>query len=405
MRKLSAIMLALLLVSGVAMASDVAISGNVDWTHLVSSGPDFTGEFESDFKVTAMVDDYNTAVVKLELEKLTTAGVSLSEDDLAQDLNGDGDQEDTLSATDSSGVFDEAYFDTDWAGFFGLDQMAPVGLTSRVGYWEYSDQDAGEVTNLGIEDAEEWLKDAYKEDWAYQVVISAVDMVHLQATIDPGPPQEGTSAPNALLGVYGGGEFPFGAINAELFFYDTDDSADLEEGGVLFGASWEGAVVPDMVTLAVGLEFVYDLDAAEYAYDGDTDLTDDYAYGVGVSASYMDMATMGIGFLGTTEAPAGGLGLDLGIYPIDLVGFDFAVGMVLDDALTKVKDQETLDMFEGSVVLNIGAADFRVGYLYDGTDEEDDANSSNLDANYKSEDGLDGQNSSGAVFIRTTLGY
>lgn len=378
MRKLSAIMLALLLVSGVAMAQDVSFSGQVDWTQLMMTDADDAAAASVDVKLTAMVDDYNTAVIKYEEE-------------IVDDGTG------TAFGVD----IDEAYFTTDWAGAFGLDMMAPVGIDSTVGYWEYNVANVSGVTGLGYEDVDDWFADAGTESWAYQVVISAMDMVNFQVTVDPGPGPDGTDGnPNTLIGVFGGTELPFGTIDAEIFFYDVDDAAGLDAGYFLFGAAYSGEAVPDLLDLGVGLEFVYDTDAVEGAFDGDT-YTLDYAYGLGVSGTVMDMATLGLSLVGHSEAAAGGVGIDLNVAPIDLIAFDLGVALVLDEAFTATVDQETLDMLEASVLLNLGAADFRVGYLYDG---QDTGVASNLDDKYKSDVSLPAA-SEGGIFIRTTLAY
>jgi hypothetical protein len=386
MRKLSAIMLALLLVSGVAMAADVSFSGTVDWTQVMATDGDDKAAASVDVKLTAMVDDYNTAVIKYEEEIVYV-------DDDGSPVTGYGVD------------IDEAYFTTDWAGAFGLDQMAPVGIDSTVGYFEYNVANVSKVTGLGYEDVDGWFGDAGHESWAYQVVVSAMDMVNLQVTVDPGPGPDGTAGdPNTLIGVYGGTEAAFGTIDAEIFYYDADDNAGLDEGYFLIGAAYGGEVVPDMVDLGVGFEFVYDTDAVDTTFDGD-DYANDFGYGIGVSGTVMDMATLGLSLVGKSDVYAGGMGIDLNVAPIDLIAFDLGVALVLDEAFFEEEGQETLDMLEASVLLNLGAADFRVGYLYDGVDSEDtDKSSGNLDKNYKSDTGLPGD-SAGAIFIRTTLSY
>ncbi|MFP4432457.1 MAG: hypothetical protein ACLFPV_14495 [Spirochaetaceae bacterium] len=393
MRKLSAIMLALLLVSGVAMAQTVSFSGTVDWTQVMATDGADQAAASADVKLTAMVDDYNTAVIKYE------------EEVIGRVTDYDGTDVETTS---TYGVdIDEAYFTTDWAGAFGLDQMAPVGIDSTVGYFEYNVANVSGVTGLGYEDVDDWFgdADAGHESWAYQVVVSAMDMVNLQVTVDPGPGPDGTEGdPNTLIGVYGGTEAAFGTIDAEIFYYDADDDAGLDEGYFLIGAAYGGEVVPDMVDLGVGFEFVYDTDAEDTTFDGD-DYANDFGYGIGVSGTVMDMATLGLSLVGRSDVYAGGMGIDLNVAPIDLIAFDLGVALVLDPAFEKVSaDQETLDMLEASVLLNLGAADFRVGYLYDGTDDTDAANSGNLDTKYKSDQALPGT-SAGAIFVRTTLNY
>ena len=136
-----------------------------DWTQVMATDGDDTNAASVDVKLTAMVDDYNTAVIKYEEEALAT-GEFVAE-------------------------IDEAYFTTDWAGALGLDQMAPIGLDSAVGYWEYADQDVSSVTGLGYEDVDDWFGSVETESWAYQVVVSAMDMVNLQITVDPGPGPDG----------------------------------------------------------------------------------------------------------------------------------------------------------------------------------------------------------------------
>jgi peroxiredoxin len=388
MRKLSAIMLALLLVSGVAMAQDVSFSGTVDWTQVMATDGDDKAAASVDVKLTAMVDDYNTAVIKYEEQVFETDevyGVKIK----------------------------DAFFTTDWAGAFGLDQMAPVGIDSTVGYFESNVANVSKVTGLGYEDVDDWFGDAGNRSWNYQVVVSAMDMVNFKVAVDPGPSgalESGNA--NTTIGAYGGADLAFGTIDAEIFFYDVDDAEGLDAGYFLFGAAYSGEAVPDLLDLGVGLEFVYDTDAADlFTYEGD-EASLDFGWGLGVSGTVMDMATLGLSVVGHSEAVAGGMGIDLNVAPIELIEFDLGVALVIDEmfgvdtdtGIVGVEDQETLDMLEASVLLNLGAADFRVGYLYDGTDDTDAGLSGNLDDKYKSDVGLPGT-SAGAIFIRTTLNY
>ena len=396
MRKLSAIMLALLLVSGVAMAQDVSFSGQVDWTQVMATDGDDQAAASVDVKLTAMVDDYNTAVIKYEEESV---------------FNGIDEADEPTSAY---GVkIKDGYFTTDWAGAFGLDQMAPVGIESTVGYFESNVANVSGVTGLGYEDVDDWFGDAGNRSWSYQVVVSAMDMVNLKVAVDPGPGPDGTEGnPNTTIGVYGGAEAAFGTIDAEIFFYDVDDAEGLDAGYFLFGAAYSGEVVPDMVDLGVGLELVFDTDAEETFTDADGELQKNaLGYGLGVSGTVMDMATLGLSLVGTSQAALGGVGIDLNVAPIELIEFDLGVALVIDEnwgvAGAVGEDAETLDMLEASVLLNLGAADFRVGYLYDGVDADDEAkgkSSGNLDGKYKSDAGLP-ETSAGAIFIRTTLAY
>ena len=371
MRKLSAIMLALLLVSGVAMAQ-TTVSGTVDYTTLVSEVDDAVSEFEVDIKFTAAVDDFNTAVVKLEQDNSSLPGEPGLE-------------------------IDEAYFDTDWAGALGLADMAPVGVDSRAGYWELDIQNYGTVTGLELED----IDTAGNQAWAGQLVVSALDLVNLQVSVAPGPP-EGNS--QMLIGLYGGGEFDFGTINAEVYISDNSETLALGEGAVIFGAAYSGEVVPELLDLTAGGEFMYHLDKDVLA--APLNLLD-WAYGFGVSATTLDAITLGLGLFGTSEAAAAGMGLDLGLAYLDLLAFDLGLVLAIDDEVGGLAgpDQETLNYVEASVAVMPGAATFRIGYMFDGAD---DATAGQIDTAYKAGgDGLSalGDGAESAIFLRSTIDY
>ena len=371
MRKLSAIMLALLLVSGVAMAQ-VTVSGTVDYTTLTSGdADDAVSEFEVDLKFTAAVDDFNTAVVKLEQNNGTLPGEPMLD-------------------------IDEAYFDTDWAGALGLGDVAPVGLDSRAGYWELDIQNYGTVTGLEVED----IDTAGNQAWAGQLVVSALDLVNLQVSVAPGPP-EGNN--QILIGLYGGGEFDFGTVNAEIFVSDNSETLSLGEGAIIFGTSYSGEVVPDLLDLAVGGEFMYHLD--KDVLPAPLNLLD-WAYGLGVSGTALDAITLGLGLFGTSEAAAAGMGVDLGLSYMDLLAFDLGVVLAIDDTFgLGLADQETLNYLEASVAIMPGAATFRIGYMFDGAD---DATAGQLDTAYKAGgDGLSalGDVAESAIFLRSTIGF
>ena len=371
MRKLSAIMLALLLVSGVAMAQ-VTVSGTVDWSSLYYSDDgtsDATARGRAETKFTAPVDDYNTAVVKIRYIDNTLDNLQ------------------------------EAYFDTDWAGAFGLDQAAPVGLDSRMGYHEYDNPEYGKVTGQEIENVDAMGK----REWNYQIVLSALDLVNLQVNVSPGSAPLSSGGRDLAVGAYGGGDFDFGTLNAELFFY-AQDGAEAGDGNILFGVGYSNAIVPDLVALSVGTTFDYYLaDVADGAPE--------WALGAGVSATFIDMITLGLGLAGNSEVPAGALGIDLGAAYMDLIGFDLGVVLALDEDYTGITDQQTLDYLEASVVLMVGAGNFRVGYAYDG---QDDATAGNIDTDYKiggafnpidTDAGTNRYPAKGAIFIRTSIDY
>lgn len=337
MRKVSVLMLALMLAGGLAFASDVTISGQVDHAWQFGSGevagttdPVYdNGLAELDLKVTAVVDDINTAVVKLE-EKTILQDAGLAVDDDGEYIGG------------TFGVeIDELYFDTNLGAAFGLGDMASV--MTRVGYYE-NDAFLGNITAAEFEN----VADIGSELNQIQMTVGVMDMVTLKGIIVPG---EG-AAMDGFIGVTGG----YGPVSAELFFTDVAGRKPAD-GSVGFGVQYSDTMVPDTLDLAASAELHALLSDENKVFQN---AESQIQYGAGVSATALNIATLGVSVRGESEHALEALGVDLNVEPVAFAGLDLLATFGIDDDVY----EETFQYFEGSVYLKPGAATFRVGYSY-----------------------------------------
>lgn len=360
MRKVSVLMLALMLAGGLAFAQDVTISGTTDHAWQFGDAAYSYGTLEADVKVTAVVDDVNTAVIQLEQQAFG-------------DVDGDGEEDEALMELDN------AYLDTDLGAALGLGDTASVMV--RVGLYE-SEEALGPVTGLAFED----VAAISPEVGQIQMTVGVMDMVEVKGIIIPGD----GPAMDGYLGLSGGA----GPVMAEVFFTDIG-GREAADGSIGVGAQYSGNVVPDTLDVTGSAEFHYVLSDEVGAFaSGDPE--SQYAYGVGVSATALEIATLGVSFRGEQEYAAEALGVDLNVEPVPFAGLDLAVAMGIDSDLY----DESMQYFEGSVYLKPGAATFRVGYAYyDGTTDQ-----GTLYNDYNAGGFIAGAES-GFAFFRATLDY
>jgi|GEM_PF-5258300 len=368
MRKVSLVLLALIVAAGTAFASDVTITGGVqqawgfgDGVYSAFDGP--AGDVDVD--ISAMVDDVNTAVVRLE------QGSRLTYDEDADEVG---------SVNDGITV-DEAYFDTNLAAAFGLEGVI---LQTRVGYWEANIFDVSTVTGLGFEDVADDYGSTQEEVQAIQFEAGMTDMVTARFVVVPGDGNE----MSGLIAIKGG----YGPVMAEIFYVDLMGTAlEAGEGVVGFGAMFGQEVVPGTVDLSFGAQtwFALDKDAIGSASD--------LFYGVGVKAGLLGgISTVGISMQGESEAALAGMGVDINVAPVAFAGLDFAVAMGIDSDLY----DESLQYLEVSGYLKPGAATFRLGYaFYDGTTD-----AGSLYSDYKAGGFIAGAES-GFMFLNTSLSF
>lgn len=363
MRKVSLVLLALIVAAGTAFASDVTITGGVqqawgfgDGVYSAFDGP--AGDIDVDVK--AVVDDVNTAYVKLE-----QGGISV-----AEDLDGDGTDDFVYSSGSGLVAIDEAYFDTNLAAAFGLEGVI---LQTRVGYWETNNFNVSTVTGLEFED----VADMGSEVQAIRFEAGMTDLVTARFVIVPGD----GDAMDGLVAIKGG----FGPVMAEFYF--TDEGGKPEDGEVGVGVMFGQEVVPGTVDLKVGVDFLLPL----------ADDAPAFAYGFGVSAGLLGgISTVGVSVAGYEESELNGVGLDINVAPVAFAGLDLAVAIGADGDVY----EEALQYLEASAYLKPGAATFRLGYAYyDGTTDQ-----GTLYNDYKAGGFIAGAES-GFMFFNTSISF
>jgi hypothetical protein len=343
MRKFTLLLAALLLVGGAAFASDVTVSGSVSagW----GFGDAVYGELRerSEVKVTAVVDEINTAVVSFRYAGTTAAGVR------------------------------DGYIVTNLGAALGLEGQT---LKIQVGQYEADNFNVSTVTGMELEDvADGWgTRDGHIQlDYAFGSVFK------LRGVVGPGD----GDAMDGMVAVASA----FGPVEVEAFFSD-DGNKKPEDGNVGFGLAFSQEVVPGTVDLSVGADFV--------SFLGATGSAPAFAFGVGASAGLMDgMATVGVSFKGEDGKEADALGFDLNVAPVAFAGLDLGVAIGLDSAY-----QESFNSLEASAYLKPGAATYRLGYaFYDGTKD-----GATIKTDYKSMGKIAGAES-GFMFFNVSLSY
>lgn len=361
MRKVSVLMLALMLAGGLAFAQDVTISGTTDHAWQFGDGVYQYGTGEADVKVTAVVDDFNTAVIQLEDEELATLDPSLAGEDFVE--------------------VDNAYIDTDLGAALGLGDMASV--MTRVGLFEHSEAISA-TTAAELED----VAAVSEEVPQIQMTVGVMDMVNLKGIIIPGD----GDAMDGYIGVDGG----YGPVMAELFFTDVGGRA-AADGSIGFAVQYSAPVVPDTLDVTAVAELHQLLGDAEWNAAGDQSL-----WGFGVSATALQIATLGVSLNGVPEYAVENFGVDLNVEPVAFAGLDLLATFKLDGA----GDPETFQYFEGSVYLKPGASTFRVGYAYFDGEKIGDPLGSDENAGGLIEGVAGGGASeSGYAFFRASLDY
>lgn len=351
MRKVSLVLLALIVAAGTAFASDVTVSGSVQQAWGFGDGvySNFDADSaEIDLKFTAVVDEVNTAVIKLENEAVAAGSEDIPE-------------------------IDESYFDTNLAVAFGLEGVI---LQTRVGYWETDNFNVSTVTGLELED----VANTGSQESAIQLEVGMTDLVTARFVLVPGQGDE----MDGLIAIKGGA----GPVMAE--FYYTDGNGMAPDGGTIgLGVMFSQEVVPATVDLSVGADLKYQLDAA----DGASDIF----YGFGVSAGLLDgLSTVGVSMQGESEAALAGVGVDINVAPVAFAGLDFVVAMGLDSDMY----DESLQYLEASAYLKPGDATFRLGYAYyDGTTD-----AGTLYSDYNAGGFIAGAES-GFMFLNTKLSF
>lgn len=184
-----------------------------------------------------------------------------------------------------------------------------------------------------------------------------------------------------LVAVAGG----FGPVQAEFVYTDIGKTAT-DDGQVEVGLLYSDNVVPGTLSLRVGANFAYRLDA--------TGTTKETVWGVGVHAGLLDgLASLGVAFNGDDDEAVRELGIRAIVTPVDFAGLDFFVSLDLVD------NDGPLSYLETSVFLKPGAATYRVGYAMQGDTEGAIGGDRNAAGSFRGEKGK------GNIFFAASLSY
>ena len=323
MKKLIVLVSALLLVSMVAVASDVTLSGEVEQRYM----QDFNNKAYSqspvvELKLDAVVDD--NASLYLELEE---GGPNIGSN------------------------FDKAHFTLDLGGIFDL----PVGVTVRTGWDEYDQFDAVKITVGEYED----VIGSDGQAWGHEINIAATEQVAVRALWANDAGLEYYSAGVAVTydPVYVEASYvnrSSGNDATDTFYLVEDSSKGDVEAGVEFAMD-----VADGINVAAAASIDYDLEA-DTGIDEDALATagDSYwKFGAAAAVTYNEMATLGIALRGEQESTAKSMQVDISAAPIEGLEVFLIAGIGLDSDLY----DDAFESFEGSVKYMIGASTWYAG--------------------------------------------
>jgi hypothetical protein len=310
MKKLIVLVSALLLVSMVAVASDVTLSGEVEQRYMQDlNNKAYTEGPVVEVKLDAVVDDNASLYIELE----------------------EGDT--------NIGIFDKAHFTLDLGGIFDL----PVGVTLRTGVDEYDTFDATKITFGEYED----VLDSEKVTWGHEVNVAINDMVAVRAMLANDPGEEFYFAGIAVT---------YDPVYVEVSYVNNDETLliveDSAKGDILAGATF-GMEVSDGIMVDA---------SANLKYDIENSLTGDSLWMLGAAAklTYNDMASLAVAFRGMTDSEANSMQVDVTAAPVEGIELFLVAGLGLDGDVYA----ETFDSFEGSVMYMLGPSTWYTGVMW-----------------------------------------
>ena len=320
MKKLIVLVSALLLVSMVAVASDVTLSGEVEQRWMQDfNNKDYTQDPVVELKLDAVIDD--NASLYIELEE----GPSLID----------------------KSTFDKAHFTLDLGGIYDL----PVGVTVRTGWDEYDQFDAVKITFGEYED----IIGSDDQTWGHEINVAATEQIALRVIFANDPAEEFYSAGVAVT---------YDPLYVEASYVNISSDPDVlvEEGGkgdIEFGAEFAMEVADGIaVSAAAALDFDLEADTVVGEEDALATAGDSYwKYGAAAAVTYNDMATLGIALRGEQESTASSMQVDISAAPVEGIEVFVAIGIGLDDDVYA----ETFDSAEGSVMFMLGPSTWYAG--------------------------------------------
>ncbi len=309
------------------LMADVVVSGVVKYGVILgpnaAAGDELTSEEKTDaeIKVTAAVDDNNTATITIE--------------------------------DDGGGaiVLNEAKYVTNLLGAFGLGDI-PVTVTLTGGYWESGIEGVGVFSKYEIED----VFDMATETWQFGIDVGIMDMVTVRVDLDPsweyqvdplGTPGNAADANiGYLMGAFGGA----GPVMAEFFY--TNRSAPYDELGLLgigVGVSLEFGDIGINVGVNAQMNLV------------DDPLVNTADLGIGIGFTFAELISASLSTWGYIGDAADSSIIDrmsahVSVTPIDMItlslGMVLGIGDVYVDALQQL--DINLSTNAGALTLNTG---------------------------------------------------
>ena len=363
MKKILVLTVMVLLVASMSVMAEAEVKGQVqyEWAQDFDTAYDYNADAE--IVVQAEVDDFNTATIDF---------------DYAQD--GGEDPAGSGNASTSKIQLDKAYFTTAIGKYAGLEDMG-VSVTLIWGWQEWADPEYAKIT--GYEN--EQVFDGKVENWQFNVDVGIMDIVHIEAAMAPEP-----GINSSMFGVYGGMD----PIWVELYY--NQEGVAFDKGDIGIGAKFGMDIMPGMYAFDLGLSFRYNLDTD--AVDGDQ-----WALGVGLTNTIMEMVYLNVGIAGTDDNILTLLWIEGGVGYEDMIGADVGVGMILDEDLIVAGNTELLDEIDLSVWTKVGAATFRVGYVM--VSEDNGTNPVYEGLNAPSDANFDPAVSAGMVYFSGTLDF
>jgi len=309
-----------------AMASTFAWSGKLTYGFIT----DFSGLADSYgdayIHMNAKVDDNNTIDARLQTAYKGAAQTVL------QDL--------TTNATINAFTvyIDRFYMVNSLGNILGIADMVNPVITW--GWYDVGMKMYG-VSNNGAEKVIDDFDPGTQD--TVQIDIGFVKLVNLLLAFQPTMFASSTTNPWFVAEVYG----TIAPISFTVAY--TTEGKTFATGDIGLDVGFSQAFGD--ITLAADVEAYYDLDPA---------IAGNIVFGAGLKFAYTTLATVGVGYRGTNALPFTKLVANINIVPVSTLGFDVGV------ALNGAAGAAMFDDLDVSAWVLLGAAKFRLGYLYVG---------------------------------------
>jgi hypothetical protein len=331
-----------------ALMADTAVSGEVKYGFTM--GQDETLEQKTDWNVQFQntVNDYCTATVKIKRDTLvdsvtTTPDAGTDADgDLAEAIDGI-----TLVEGTEGVQLDKALIEIDVLGAVGQADL-PASVKLMAGYFDSGPSKVGVVTCMEVEKVTD-VK--LPKDWVMGVEIGVMDYVTFKVIVDP---SLAFGENSDTLGFYVGAVGGIDMIQVEV------TATNREAGSGLFFSVAAGFDSGDMLG-DLGIEAGVNLGIQSNVGGLDDSMT---AWGVGVSASYTSLITVGVDIggwvLGDVDTNTlSNIGICVTSTPIDLI--TLGLGVILE---MWEDNPSSIGFVEFLLQLNLCGAEVGLGYVY-----------------------------------------